>query len=113
MTARPISCAVTAVASAPREFDDRALVQRHLGGDPRAFGALVDRYQTPLLNFVHGTIADRERAEAVVIDVFIRVYRHVHHFDRSQEFRTRIYAIACALAEAELRGRVHPVHPRS
>ena len=95
---------MTAVG-ASREFDDRALVQQHLGGDPRAFGALVDRYQTPLLNFVHGTIADRARAEDVVIDVFTRVYRHVHYFDPRLEFRTRIYAMASALAEAELRRR--------
>jgi hypothetical protein len=28
------------------ELDDGHLAQRHLQGDPRAFGALVDRYQT-------------------------------------------------------------------
>ena len=99
---------MTAVAAAPRELDDSHLVLQHLAGDPQAFGALVDRYQTHLLNFVYGTIGDRDRAEDVVIDVFIRVYRHVHCFDRSQELRTRIYAIASRLAEAELRRRVHP-----
>ncbi|HEX9610296.1 MAG TPA: hypothetical protein VF978_00320 [Gemmatimonadales bacterium] len=32
-------------AVAVHELDDGRLVQRHLEGDPRAFGALVDRYQ--------------------------------------------------------------------
>ena len=96
---------MTAVAAAPRELDDRHLVQRHLRGDSRAFGALVDRYQTPLLNFVYGTIGDRERAEDLVLDVFIRVYRHLRWFDRTKEFGAWIYTIASTLAKTELRGR--------
>ena len=48
------------------ELDDGHVVQRHLAGDPHAFGALVDRYQVRLLNFVNRTIGDRERAEDLV-----------------------------------------------
>src|SRR5437763_16280601 len=43
------------------EFDDGRLVLEHLAGDPQAFGTLVDRYQTRLLNFINRTIGDRER----------------------------------------------------
>jgi len=98
---------MTAVATAPRDVDDGGLVRRHLEGDPQAFGALVDRYQTPMLTFVNGIVGDRERAEDLVLDVFIRIYRHLRWFDRRREFQTWIYAIASHLAEAELRGRVH------
>src|SRR2546422_11285939 len=51
------------------EFDDGRLVLEHLRGDPQAFGALVDRYQTRLLNFINRTIGDRERAEDLVQEV--------------------------------------------
>ena len=34
------------------ELDDGQVVMRHLAGEAQAFGALVDRYQTRLLNFV-------------------------------------------------------------
>ena len=88
--------------------DDGRLVQRHLDGDPQAFGALVDRYQAHLLAFVNGIVGDRERAEDLVLDVFIRIYRHVRSFDRRREFRVWIYAIASRLAEAAPRGRLHP-----
>jgi len=98
---------VTAVAAA-REFDDAHLVRRHLEGDPQAFGSLVDRYQTHVLTFVNGIVGDRERAEDLVLDVFIRIYRHLRWFDRRREFQTWIYAIASHLAESELRGRLHP-----
>jgi len=87
------------------ELDDGQIVRRHLGGDPQAFGALVDRYQIRLLNFVNRTIGDRERAEDLVQEVFIRVFRHVHRFDQTKKFSTWIYTIASNLAKNELRNR--------
>src|SRR5688572_20821795 len=88
-----------------RGLDDSALVTAFLAGDERAFGELVERYQTRLLNFVYRTIGDRERAEDLVQEVFIRVYRHLHRFDRSKKFSTWIYTIASNLAKNELRNR--------
>jgi RNA polymerase sigma-70 factor (ECF subfamily) len=87
------------------ELDDAHVVERHLGGDPQAFGALVDRYQVRLLNFVNRTIGDRERAEDLVQEVFIRVFRHLHRFDQTKKFSTWIYTIASNLAKNELRNR--------
>src|SRR5256886_691256 len=51
------------------ELDDGRLVLEHLSGDHQAFGTLVDRYQTRLLNFINRTIGDRERAEDLVQEV--------------------------------------------
>ncbi len=87
------------------ELDDAQVVQRHLGGDQQAFGTLVDRYQVRLLNFVNRTIGDRERAEDLVQEVFIRVFRHLHRFDQTKKFSTWIYTIASNLAKNELRNR--------
>ena len=88
-----------------RGEDDAAVVESFLGGEERAFQELVERYQTRLLNFVYRTIGDRERAEDLVQEVFIRVYRHIHRFDRSKKFSTWIYTIASNLAKNELRNR--------
>src|SRR6266853_1407949 len=72
------------------ELDDGRLVLEHLSADPQAFGGLVDRYQTRLLNFINRTIGDRERAEDLVQEVFIRVFRHLHRFDLTKnELRNR------------------------
>ena len=87
------------------ELDDGHVVMRHLDGDSQAFGTLVDRYQTRLLNFVNRTIGDRERAEDLVQEVFIRVFRHLHRFDQTKKFSTWIYTIASNLAKNELRNR--------
>src|SRR5215469_14999661 len=76
-----------------RAQDDAAVVEAFLGGEERAFEELVERYQVRLLNFVYRTIGDRERAEDLVQEVFIRVYRHLHRFDRSKKFSTWVYTI--------------------
>ena len=85
--------------------DDSALVAQFLAGEKRAFDELVDRYSVRLLNFVHRTIGDRERAADLVQETFIRVYRHLHRFDQSKKFSTWAYTIAGNLAKNELRNR--------
>src|SRR5687768_12893085 len=94
-----------AVREQLRSMDDSQVVSSFLAGEERAFQELVDRYQTRLLNFVFRTIGDREKAEDLVQEVYIRVYRHLHRFDRSKKFSTWIYTIASNLAKNELRNR--------
>ena len=85
--------------------DDAELVRVFLGGDERSFREIVTRYQARLLNFIYRTIGDRERAEDLVQEVFIRVYRHLARFDQTKKFSTWIYTIASNLAKNELRNR--------
>ncbi|HEY8484164.1 MAG TPA: sigma-70 family RNA polymerase sigma factor [Longimicrobiales bacterium] len=87
------------------ELDDSELVARFLAGEKRAFGELTNRYQIRLLNFIYRTIGDRDRAEDLVQETFIRVYRHLHRFDQSKKFSTWVYTIASNLAKNELRNR--------
>jgi RNA polymerase sigma-70 factor (ECF subfamily) len=86
-------------------LDDNQLVTSYLDGAALAFDVLVERYQARLLNFVYRTVGDRERAEDLVQEVFIRVYRHLARFDQSKKFSTWIYTIASNLAKNELRNR--------
>jgi len=92
-------------ASSFAELDDARLVQAFLDGQSRAFDELVGRYQARLLNFIYRTIGDRERAEDLVQEVFIRIYRHLHRFDQTKKFSTWAYTIASNLAKNELRNR--------
>jgi RNA polymerase sigma-70 factor (ECF subfamily) len=85
--------------------DNARLVAAHLAGDTRAFQELVLRYRGRLLNFIARMIGDRERAEDLVQEAFIRVHRHLHRFDQSKTFSTWIYTIASNLAKNELRNR--------
>lgn len=98
---------VTLCSSPSRRRDSGpdALIARHLEGDPRAFTALVQRFELRLLNFVHRMIGDRERAEDLVQEAFVRVHRHLHEYDPSRRFSTWLYTIAKNLARNELRNR--------
>lgn len=87
------------------QTDVATLIDAHLRGDPRAFGQIVARYQVRLLNFVYRMIGDRERAEDLVQEAFLRVYRHLDRFDPARKFSTWIYTIASNLAKNELRNR--------
>ncbi len=88
-----------------KELDDSELVANFLAGDKDAFTEIVERYQGRLLNFVYRTTGDRHRAEDLVQETFIRVYRHLHRFDQSKKFSTWVYTIASNLAKNELRNR--------
>ncbi len=87
------------------QLEINALIEAHLAGDPRAFGRIVARYQVRLLNFVYRMVGDRERAEDLVQEAFMRVHRHLNRFDRSRKFSTWVYTIASNLAKNELRNR--------
>ncbi|MCA9739839.1 MAG: sigma-70 family RNA polymerase sigma factor [Gemmatimonadota bacterium] len=87
------------------QLGDSEVVQAFLAGDERAFGELVERYDQRLLNFVYRTVGDRERAQDLVQETFVRVYRHLHRFDQTKKFSTWIYTIAGNLAKNELRNR--------
>ncbi len=87
------------------ELGDNEIVQRFLDGDERAFNEIVRRYDKRLQNFVFRTIGDRERAEDLIQETFVRVYRHLRRFDQTRKFSTWIYTIAGNLAKNELRNR--------
>lgn len=88
-----------------KSLSDSEVVQSFLDGESRAFGELVGRYDSRLLNFVYRTVGDRERAQDLVQETFVRVYRHLHRFDQSKKFSTWVYTIAGNLAKNELRNR--------
>lgn len=108
VSARPVLAERRTASQARREIaeqGDSQLVQLFLEGEQRAFSELVRRYDKRLQNFVFGTLGDRERAEDLIQETFIRVYRHLDRFDQSRKFSTWIYTIAGNLAKNELRNR--------
>jgi RNA polymerase sigma-70 factor (ECF subfamily) len=86
-------------------LDDAGLVAAHLSGHPIAFSELYDRYRDKLVHFIARKTGDRDRAEDLVQEAFIRVTRHLHRFDQSKKFSTWVYTICSNLAKNELRNR--------
>ena len=77
------------------EFDsDMALVERALNQDLAAFEQLVARYQNRIMGFVARMLNDREEAEDVTQEVFIKAYRSLDSFRGASSFSTWLYRIA-------------------
>jgi RNA polymerase sigma-70 factor, ECF subfamily len=86
-------------------LSDNELVAAHLEGHPGAFAELYNRYHLRLVHFIARKTGDRDRAEDLVQEAFIRVTRHLHRFDQHKKFSTWIYTICSNLSKNELRNR--------
>ena len=68
------------------ETSDAAVVRRVLGGDVEAFGILVDRYFDHYVRFAVHLVGNREDAEEVVQDTFLRAYRALARYEERERF---------------------------
>ncbi len=83
--------------------DDVRLVRACLSGDERAFTELYQKYSGKLTSFICRIIHDREQAEDLVQNTFLRVHKHLKKFDQTKKFSTWIFTIATNLAKNEVR----------
>lgn len=88
-----------------RALEDREVIEIFVAGDERAFTEIYERYKTRIMNFIWRTIGDKERAEDLLQETLIRIYRHAWRFDNTKKFSTWIFTIAHNLAKNELRNR--------
>jgi RNA polymerase sigma-70 factor (ECF subfamily) len=76
-------------------------------GDEQSFGLLLQRYRTPLVNFLYRMVRSREQAEDLAQEVFIRVYRAREEYVPSAKFTTWLFRIATNLALNSIRDHRH------
>lgn len=85
---------------------DEALMEHVVRGSEAAFAALVDRYRNRIINLVSRFISDRDRAQEIAQEVFLRIYVHRERYRPNGKFSTWMYTIAVNLAKNEIRRRV-------
>jgi RNA polymerase sigma-70 factor, ECF subfamily len=76
-------------------------------GDEHSFALLLQRYRSPLVNFLYRMVRNREQAEDLAQEVFIRVYRARGDYVPSAKFTTWLFRIATNLALNSLRDTRH------
>lgn len=76
------------------EPSDRELVERSRGGDTAAYSELVRRLQRKIYALVYNMTSNREDAEDLVQDVFVKAYASLKHFKGDSSFYTWVYRIA-------------------
>jgi len=87
---------------------DEELVQRAQQDDDRAFGNLVERYETKVYSLAMKMLRNPEDAEDVLQDTFLRAYRGIKSFQGNSTFSTWIYRITANSALMRLRKKQLP-----
>jgi RNA polymerase sigma-70 factor (ECF subfamily) len=72
-------------------------------GDEASFDFLLQKYRSPLVNFLHRMVRDTATAEDLAQEVFLRVYRARKQYTPSAKFTTWLFRIATNLALNSLR----------
>ncbi len=81
------------------------LARLALKGDQSAFAELVELYQDKLYHMSYRMLNNRQEAEDVVQETFLRVYKNLDRYDETLKFSTWIYRIATNLCIDRLRKR--------
>jgi RNA polymerase sigma-70 factor, ECF subfamily len=95
-----------ASASPILSLSDEDLMDRVAVDDQRAFPELVRRFQGRITNLVSRVLNDRECADDLAQEVFVRVFVHRRNYRHGSKFSTWIFTIAANLAKNEIRRRV-------
>jgi len=75
-------------------MEENRLVELSKQGDEEAFGVLVKKYKTKVFNLAYSFTKDRETADDLAQEVFIKVYYALERFKFKSGFGTWIYRIA-------------------
>jgi RNA polymerase sigma-70 factor (ECF subfamily) len=84
---------------------DEELVAAVLRGERERFGALVERYQGRLVNYLYRLLRSVEDAHELSQEVFIKVYQALDRYDPRYRFSTWIFRVAQNAAIDEIRKR--------
>lgn len=82
---------------------DEALMGQLSAGSHEAFDELVARYQSQVLTFCYAFMRNREAAEDVTQEAFLRVFRNSKRYQPVAKFTTWLYKIAANLCINELK----------
>ena len=91
------------------EADEDLMVQ-YQRGEVRAFEILLSRHRRPVYNFILRFVGDKETAEDLLQEAFLRVIKGADAYKRQAKFTTWLYTIARNLCVDQSRRRKHRKH---
>jgi RNA polymerase sigma-70 factor (ECF subfamily) len=91
--------------SSQATIDESTLVAQAREGDTVAFGELVRRYESKIFRLAQHITQNREDAEDVLQETFLKAYEHLDQFQGNSKFYTWIVRIAVNQALMKLRRR--------
>ena len=88
---------------------DETIIEQVLNGNRNAYALLVDQYKDRVFSLIIGIVRNREAAEELAQDVFVKAYSSLKKFRREAGFSTWIYRIAYNTAISETRKKKYIV----
>jgi RNA polymerase sigma-70 factor (ECF subfamily) len=76
---------------------DHDLVVLAQKGMERAYRELLGRYQRPVFSLIYRMVRDREQAEDLAQETFVRVFNNIERYDPAYKFSSWIFKIATNL----------------
>ena len=73
---------------------DSQLIELVNAGHTNAFNSLVTRYRDRIFSVVYNMTSNREDANDVTQDVFVKAFHNIHRFQQKSTFFTWLYRIA-------------------
>ena len=85
------------------KYSDTELIDKVLGGDKAAYADLMKRHQRFVFTLALRFTKNREDAEEIAQDCFIKAYRSLNTFRNTSKFSTWLYSIVYTTAMTFLR----------
>ncbi|MBB4634930.1 sigma-70 family RNA polymerase sigma factor [Longimicrobium terrae] len=85
------------------QVSDHELVTRAQQGSEKAYRELLGRYERPVFSIIYRMIRDREQAEDLAQETFVRVFNHIDRYDPKYKFSSWIFKIATNLTIDHIR----------
>ncbi|CAN5605459.1 RNA polymerase sigma factor [soil metagenome] len=73
--------------------NDLLVIQKVLAGEVHAYATLVDRYKDMAVSLAYNILLNREDAEEVAQDAFVKAYSALNAFKATAKFSTWLYRI--------------------
>src|SRR5260370_22675866 len=86
------------------------LVARACQGEQEAFRLIFERYSRPIISFIYDLVGDRELAEELTQETFVRAYRSLRALREETKLSTWLFGIAKNVARESLRTRARHDH---
>ena len=78
----------------PKSLKDEELVELVRAQDQELYSEVVERYQTKLIRYVAYLIREKDKAEDVVQEAFLKAFINLYSFNAKRKFSSWIYRIA-------------------
>lgn len=73
---------------------ENQIISKILDGDESSFSEIMGLYLKPIYNFLHRLVGDRDVAEDLTQETFVKAWKKLKRFDQKRSFKTWLFTIA-------------------